>query len=53
MECPHCRSSDNFKYGVRAGRQGYRCRGCSKVFTDDRALTGRRVSPEIVGTAAG
>ena len=51
MECPHCQSSDNFKYGVRAGRQRYHCRACSKVFTDNRALPGRRVSPEIVGAA--
>ena len=51
MECPHCQSSDNFKYGVRAGRQRYHCRACAKVFTDNRALPGRRVSPEIVGAA--
>lgn len=51
MECPHCQSSDNFKYGVRGGRQRYCCRGCAKVFTDNRALPGRRVSPEIVGAA--
>ena len=53
MECPHCQSSDNFKYGVRVGRQRYRCRGCATVFTDNRTLPERRVSPEIVGTAAG
>ena len=51
MECPHCQSSDNFKYGVRVGRQRYRCRACTKVFTDNRALPGRRISPEIVGAA--
>ena len=53
MESPHCRSSDNFKYGVRAGRQRYHCRACAKVFTDNGALTGRRVPPEIVGAVAG
>ena len=53
MECPHCQLIDNFEYGVRVGRQRYRCRGCSKVFTDNHALTGRRVSLEILGTAAG
>ena len=39
MECPHCQSSDNFKYGVRVGRQRYRCRACAKVFTDNRPRT--------------
>ena len=51
MECPHCQSSDNFKYGVRAGRQRYHCRACAKVFTDNGAMPGRSISPELVGSA--
>ena len=51
MECPHCQSSESVKNSVRAGRQRYRCRECGKVFTDNHALPGRRVSPEIVGAA--
>ena len=52
MECPHCQSSESVKHGVLPnGRQRYRCRACNRAYTDNGALPGRRVPPEIVGAA--
>ncbi len=30
--CPHCKSSLVIKYGIKRGKQRYRCRGCQKTF---------------------
>lgn len=51
MDCPHCQSSENIRFGVRVGKQRYRCNACKRAFTDNRAMPGRRVPPEIVGAA--
>lgn len=51
MDCPHCQSSESIRFGMRRGKQRYRCQSCSRAFTDNGALPGRNVSPEIVGSA--
>ena len=30
--CPHCKSSLVIKYGIKRGKQRYRCQGCQKTF---------------------
>ena len=51
MDCPHCQSSESVRFGTRRGKQRYRCGACSRMFTDNGAMPGRSVPPEIVGSA--
>lgn len=32
--CPHCNSDEIIRYGVRVGRQRYKCKDCSKTYSD-------------------
>lgn len=34
FECPHCNSEHVVRFGKYNGRQRYRCKSCSKTFTD-------------------
>lgn len=34
FECPHCASEHVVRFGKYNGRQRYRCKCCSKTFTD-------------------
>jgi transposase-like protein len=34
FECPHCESEHVVRFGKHNGRQRYRCKSCSKTFTD-------------------
>ena len=32
--CPHCGSTDLYRWGINAGIQRYKCKSCNKTFRD-------------------
>lgn len=52
VNCPYCASSEVVKNGNSpTGNQRYRCKLCSKTFTDTGALHGRKTPSERIGAA--
>ena len=51
VNCPYCGNARVVKNGTQAGKQRYRCKGCSKQFNDSGALHGHRLPTNQVGTA--
>ena len=49
--CPYCGDARIVKNGKQAGKQRYRCKGCSKQFNDTGALHGHRVPTNQIGAA--
>ena len=54
VACPYCESAKIAKWGVTSeGNQRYRCssKSCRRTFLDTGTLNGRRMDPELVGSA--
>ena len=54
VQCPYCDSKTIAKWGKTSeGHQRYRCSSasCRRTFLDTGALDGRRMNPELVGSA--
>ena len=46
QKCPHCESNDISKFGKANSKQRYKCKSCSKTFTDftKSALSSSKIS---------
>lgn len=51
VNCPYCDNAKVVKNGTQAGKQRYRCKGCSKQFNDSGAVHGYRTPSNQVGAA--
>ena len=51
IKCKFCDSNDLVRYGKYRGTQLYLCRKCGRKGTDNNALPGMKIPPEVVGAA--
>lgn len=51
VTCPRCGSNRVRKHGMHGNHQRYRCSQCERAFRRDAPPLGRKVPPNIVGTA--
>ena len=51
VNCPACDSGGVKKMGVRNGQQRYLCRDCKKAFRVGGKAEGRKMDPELMGSA--
>lgn len=49
LVCKSCSSHDLVRFGQRKTGQRYLCRACDVTFTDNGALPGKKIPPEMVG----